>query len=1642
MNHRHIINLGYILGYFPNDNGVCTGIAYSYIEAALTQTIEAFEYLVNEITQAGENQEKLDALITVFSKSKKEPQDESALEIFAFLERISLYKYYDTYWDFFDANMTHYNNTQILSNSASSLITERNGGLTILSSQNGIFTLPELTEFLSKLSVIFNQIKHSTAPNIIALEIESCTHAIGLSYDAISEQYSLMDSNISELITGDIRTIAETIFSSLQSDTPSNFRLLHIKVISLNNFQFNAALQDSLEQFKQRRLLKLNKEVASRTEDDNNLASMCLNQGDIEAFQKLYRLGADLNSYNENQNKMIYLAIENNFLKILNTLIKNKADINKTNKNNFTPLCHAVKFKNIEAVKILIRAGANINPAIVIQPIHLAAKYGHTEILKLLINNNANIEAEDAQNDTALIYAVKNNQEQACEILIKAGADVNRYNQSHQNPLIIATINNNRKIVELLLTSKAKIDYTDNAYNTALHYAVVTGNHEIITILLNYQANPEYQNDRYETALMCAVEYNQPTACRLLLEAGADVNEVDDCAISSLHRAVEKNNLEILEILISNGANVNCADNNLRTPMHIAAELGHENILKKLLDNQADPNVQTTHKLTPLHLAIIHDQPKIAAMLLRDKNYIPLILTPENFSLHFPANFAAHFAAQYNFVDLMQLLMTVEDFNPGYKNNAGLTPLHIAIQYDNQEIISMLVNDDNININVEDNNGDTPLMYAICKQSSQACEILINAGADINYSNPYTLDTAAHYVSRHNIVEMLHVIIHAQADLNISNKNQETPLLIASQLGHGEIIRILLDNKVSPNTHNQSKLSPLHMAIMYNQPHVITTLLNAKNYIHENISPGIFPAHFAAQYNLIDLMQILIASNDFDCEQQDIHGLTPLHIAAKYNNKEIIKILVQQAKANIQAVDNDKNSALIHAVSCNHVEMCTLLIHLGAKTDIHNKESNTPIHIAVVKGNQEILAILLENGAEIEIKDKYNNTPLIHAIHFNNAQMCEMLIHAGADINKFDDNGLTPLHIAVDNNYIEILRLLIHKGADINRTKGIPHFTDVSCDSTPMHLAIKNGHLEVIKILIQSGANLNIQNAMGETPFMQAVIKDKKEIVDLLLLENQNIDPMSENNQKYLPLHFAAKYNLVSLMQTLLNKPQNNINALNKRNKTALQIAIKYEHIDIVTMLLEANADIPKHDDNCLPVHFAAKYNIVNLMQKFIEQEAFNPNSLNLEQMTPLHLAVICNHEQITEMLLMAHANPNLEDVHGTTPIMYAVINNNPFICCSLINFNAEINQVTSLNLSAVSLARHLEQYAMSSMLETAHELKQEEQIIMPLHIAAQTGYVEFMQKLFARGNINLDALDQQGQTPLLIAVCNNDFDICEMLIDGGANINIKYNNNYTIAHFAIMSNNLALLYKLIQTEPRIKNIAEGRGMTLLHLAAAIGNEEITDFLILAGANIEITDQQGNTPLLYAALFNQDATAYTLLKAGANINHTNQSSQSAVHLAIMKKDSLILLGLLLAQKANVNVQDNNGCTPLHLAIQAKQPQNVVSALLRKNIDITITDRVGNTALNYAQQSNNKDIIMLLQGRQGVSIDNKTTSISQSLFNRNTKSNALTRKPAVASPRTEKSATTHALAKQSLLKAHRKTITNKNASNSQGTSCKK
>ncbi|OQS05612.1 ankyrin repeat protein [Thraustotheca clavata] len=226
----------------------------------------------------------------------------------------------------------------------------------------------------------------------------------------------------------------------------------------------------------------------------------------------------------------------------------------------------------------------------------------------------------------------------------------------------------------------------------------------------------------------------------------------------------------------------------------------------------------------------------------------------------------------------------------------------------------------------------------------------------------------------------------------------------------------------------------------------------------------------------------------------------------------------------------------------------------------------------------------------------------------------------------------------------------------------------------------------------------------------------------------------------------------------------------------------------------------------------------------------------------------------------------------------------------------------------------------------------------------------------------DINRKNNDGSTPLHIAVLNGHYNIVQLLITKGAEINAVDKDEMTPLHYAAWCNESEIVTLLLSFVAKI-NATDNAGRSPLHLAIEENNTNIASQLIEKGANIKESDQDGNTPLHLAARSNCIEIVKLLISKEVDINQTNNLGRSSLHLAAeMNYEDIATV--LISEGANINQTDNEGRTALHIALEEGHNE-VASYLICKKADIHQADKDSKTPLLIAAEQCNEIAVELL-----------------------------------------------------------------------------
>jgi|GEM_PF-802297 len=174
------------------------------------------------------------------------------------------------------------------------------------------------------------------------------------------------------------------------------------------------------------------------------------------------------------------------------------------------------------------------------------------------------------------------------------------------------------------------------------------------------------------------------------------------------------------------------------------------------------------------------------------------------------------------------------------------------------------------------------------------------------------------------------------------------------------------------------------------------------------------------------------------------------------------------------------------------------------------------------------------------------------------------------------------------------------------------------------------------------------------------------------------------------------------------------------------------------------------------------------------------------------------------------------------------------------------------------------------------------------LGVAANRGHLDVCRLLIERG-ANLEVVSDSGYTPLMWALASNSgAEAAALLLDAGANPEPDTKPTEVFAAAAVTPLIMAIragmtdiALRLIEARVDV-NSQDGSGCTALKEASRAGLDPIVDALIAAGADLNLADDDGWTPLISAASRAAWSTMELLIDAGADVTLVGDENVTAL----------------------------------------------------------------------------------------------------------------------------------------------------------------
>ncbi|XP_063706210.1 transient receptor potential channel pyrexia [Culicoides brevitarsis] len=297
---------------------------------------------------------------------------------------------------------------------------------------------------------------------------------------------------------------------------------------------------------------------------------------------------------------------------------------------------------------------------------------------------------------------------------------------------------------------------------------------------------------------------------------------------------------------------------------------------------------------------------------------------------------------------------------------------------------------------------------------------------------------------------------------------------------------------------------------------------------------------------------------------------------------------------------------------------------------------------------------------------------------------------------------------------------------------------------------------------------------------------------------------------------------------------------------------------DLLEGLIEEGADLQYVDSSGITaLHLSAFSGCLASTSFFIER-GIHVNSLP-KYFTPLHFAAYGNSPETAKLLINNGADVNLDTTKQNCEesLLHCAVRANAVDCVRLfVKEGVDVNSLKPNGTNGIHLAADLgHAECLASLLEAENadpniRICVREKESTALHLAADEGNAECVNLLLSKG-ADAKMKNHRGFTALHLAARTSSFDCVEALLRvGNADPNAEDFDHRTPLHAAVGKAESAfdILEVLIQWGADV-NRKDIYGFTPLHLAALDGLSHCVEMLIFHGADVTTKSKKGTTAL-------------------------------------------------------------------------------------------------------------------------------------------------------------------------------------------------
>ncbi|XP_078658641.1 ankyrin repeat domain-containing protein 17-like isoform X8 [Branchiostoma floridae x Branchiostoma belcheri] len=1209
-------------------------------------------------------------------------------------------------------------------------------------------------------------------------------------------------------------------------------------------------------------------EAGARIEDHNENGHTPLMEassaGHVGVARLLLERGAGINTHsNEFKESALTLACYKGHLDMVRFLLEAGADQEHKTDEMHTALMEASMDGHVEVARLLLDHGAQVNmPTDSFEsPLTLAACGGHVELANLLIERGANLEEVNDEGYTPLMEAAREGHEEMVALLLSQGANINaQTEETQETALTLACCGGFLEVSDFLIKAGADMEL---GCSTPLMEAAQEGHLELVKYLIQAGASIHAQTATGDTALTYACENGHTDVADILLQAGAELEHESEGGRTPLMKAARAGHLCTVQFLITRGADVNRAtSNNDHTVLSLACAGGHISVVELLLAHGADPSHKLKDGSTMLIECAKGGHATVASLLMDYPNNmltpppppeVPQLASPtsENGQAPRVPTQALPTVVPPQEPDQRPGQLTSTDITGGVSQSVvagdgsvSQLACSTGVDYDQLQKLTEL---------------ELRIKEAIEKNAQLQAEEL---DTQIDPNDPAAKERMAELnrqreeqlKKKQRILEELQKVereLQEKAAQQLQNEilalqNQastqsgtQTQMPSAAQPQGSEVCSAAPSQQgvpaaspsfqlpTQPLTFLPTSLTQQPLPIPSSQQQIYVPTVPGQATAFVPISPqsfflptsqnqGAYPGNsqplpvVASGETAANTAGQPVASNCIHQDAPDQAGrsaghqavLLPAPVSSTQPNQPLLTTMVQKVDAaspNTQAVPSprkDPEGAATVPQATGAPAPAYLPSMVPGVTDFTPISPPltpatlpvlpTPLSMVPLQGmegltfsqtmaglpvvSQSMMGAMLTNQNFPGVPMVTQALPLPGSSHMG--ESVDGNISAGPvqmAHSTTDPSQLPAIYSSPQMHTVGTQCVTSSPGSQPSSVPLTPNPSPVPAPSLPIYpgievdaqtesnhdtaltLACAGGHEDLVRELMARAANLEHRDKKGFTPLILAATAGHSSVVEVLLDNAADIEAQSERT-KDTPLSLACSGGRQEVVELLLARGANKEHR-NVSDYTPLSLAASGGYVNIIKLLLQHGAEINSRTGSKLgisPLMLAAMNGHTQAVKLLLDMGSDINAQIETNRNTALTLACFQGRHEVVSLLVDRKANVEHRAKTGLTPLMEAASGGYAEVGRVLLDKGADVNAAP-----------------VPSSRDTA------------LTIAADKGHYKFCELLIQRG-AQIDVRNKKGNTPLWLAANGGHLDVVQLLVSAGADKDAEDNRKIT----------------------------------------------------------------------------------------------------------------------------------------------------------------------------------------------------------------------------------------------------------------------